>query len=61
LGWSNKYGNTYLYGGYTQLTERYSKAQIGATAGAMLIFIKPNNKNHSELNVMEKMAKLFGW
>ena len=53
-GGPNKNGNTYLYGGYTQLTERYSKAQIGATAGAMLIFIKPNNKSHSEMKVMEK-------
>ncbi|MFV5593635.1 hypothetical protein [Acinetobacter junii] len=52
-GGPNKYGNSYLYGGYTQLTERYSKGQIGATAGAMLIFIKPNNKNHTEPKVME--------
>lgn len=56
-GGPNKYGNTYLYGGYTQLTERYSKGQIGATAGAMLIFIKPNNKNHTEPKVMGNWGK----
>ena len=53
-GGPNKYGNTYLYGGYTQLTERYSKGQIGATAGAMLIYIKPNNAEQTESQVMQK-------
>ena len=51
-GGPNKYGNSYLYGGYTQLTERYSKGQVGATAGAMLIFIKPNNTKQTEPKVM---------
>ncbi|QRP67825.1 hypothetical protein [Acinetobacter pittii] len=53
-GGPNKYGNSYLYGGYTQLTERYSKGQVGATAGAMLIFIKPNNAKQTEPKVMEQ-------
>lgn len=56
-GGPNKYGNSYLYGGYTQLTERYSKGQIGATAGAMLIFIKPNNKKQTEPKVMQAWQK----
>lgn len=51
-GGPNKNNNTYLYGGYTQLTERYSKGQIGATAGAMLIYIKPNNQKQTEPKVM---------
>ncbi|HCA5017976.1 TPA: hypothetical protein MW165_003602 [Acinetobacter baumannii] len=63
-GGPNKYGNSYLYGGYTQLTERYSKGQVGATAGAMLIFIKPNNKKHTEPEVMKSwqdyLAKKLG-
>lgn len=53
-GGTNNNNNTYLYGGYTQLTERYSKGQIGATAGAMLIYIKPNNSKQTEPKVMEK-------
>ncbi|RYL25932.1 hypothetical protein [Acinetobacter piscicola] len=56
-GGPNKYGNSYLFGGYTQLTERYSKCQIGATSGAMLIFIKPNNNNHTEPKVMDSWTK----
>lgn len=52
FGGKDNYGNPYLYGGYEQLTTRYSKGEANATCGGMLIYIKPRGREETERSVM---------
>lgn len=46
-------GNTYLYKGFTQLVERYSKGEANADSGGMLIYIKPIKKGQNEAKTIQ--------
>lgn len=53
FGGKNNYNTDYLYGGFKQLTTRYSKCQGNADCGAMFIYIHPRSADDSEKNVMD--------
>lgn len=53
FGGKNNYNTEYLYGGFKQLTTRYSKCQGNADCGAMLIYIQPRSEDDCEKNVMD--------
>lgn len=51
--WSS---NSYLYQGYLQLTERYSKGEKQHNQGAILIYIKPDSEQNNEVAIMEEWS-----
>lgn len=53
FGGNNNYNTEYLYGGFKQLSTRYSKCQGDADCGAMFIYIQPRSEDDCEKNVMD--------
>jgi hypothetical protein len=58
-GGEHNYNNNYLYGGYQQLTTRYSKAEVNATFGGMFIYIKPRGRVENETTIMSDWKKFL--
>lgn len=53
FGGKDDYTNNYLFGGFKQLTTRYSKGESNATCGGMFIYIKNRGRVETEKAIMD--------